>query len=143
MKVRVLLAILIVGLMSCATWLFPPPALALTDIKLFDIAYEDCPSELSDGMVASGSSMEATCYMITGKAENNSGNPVIDADVFGRVYDANNNPVMQNRSRLGLIPEVPPGVSDFEIRISVPSNMPAPLKLEKFKSVGFTSKVRR
>jgi len=36
---------------------------------------------------------------------------------------------MQNRTRLGSITEVPPGVSDFELRISVPANQPTPLKL--------------
>jgi len=32
---------------------------------------------------------------------------------------------MQNRTRLGSITEVP-GVSDFELRISVPANQPTP-----------------
>jgi hypothetical protein len=66
---------------------------------------------------------------------------VVDADIFGRIYDANNNPVMQNRNRLGAIPEVPMGVSEFELRISVPANLQPPLKLEKFKAVGFSGKV--
>jgi hypothetical protein len=36
---------------------------------------------------------------------------------------------------------VPPGISDFEIRISVSTNQPTPLRLEKFKASGFTSSV--
>jgi hypothetical protein len=87
--------------------------------------------------------MDANCYIVYGKAENTSGKPVLNADVFGRIYDANNNPVMQNRTRVGSIDEVPPGVSDFEIRISVPANQPTPLKLEQFKASGFTGRVRR
>jgi hypothetical protein len=38
---------------------------------------------------------------------------------------------------------VPPGVSDFELRITVPANQPTPLQLKQFKASGFTGKVRR
>lgn len=138
----------IASVVCCGFWilscLWTSPALALTQIKLSDLSYKDCPAELSDGVVtAGGSSMDANCYIVYGKAENTSGKPVLNADVFGRIYDANNNPVMQNRTRVGSIDEVPPGVSDFEIRISVPANQPTPLKLEQFKASGFTGRVRR
>ena len=49
---------------------------------------------------------------------------------------------MANRGRVGTILEVPPGVSDFEIRISVPANQPTPLTMKKFKASGFAQKVR-
>lgn len=130
----------LIGLLSLA---IAPPAWALTQIQLSDLSYHECPAELAEGAVASGSVMAANCFIITGKAENKSGKPVVNADIFGRIYDANNNSVMQNRTRLGSIDEVPPGVSDFELRISVPSNQPTPLKLEQFKAAGFTGKVRR
>jgi len=42
---------------------------------------------------------------------------------------------MQNRTRLGSITEVPPGVSDFELRISVPANQPTPLKLKQSRQL--------
>ncbi|MEO1559538.1 MAG: hypothetical protein AAFS12_07835, partial [Cyanobacteria bacterium J06632_19] len=58
------------------------------------------------------------------------------------IYDANNNSVMQNRTRLGSISEVPPGKTNFEMRITVPANQPTPLQLKQFKASGFTSKVR-
>ena len=87
--------------------------------------------------------MTANCFIVTGKAENSSGKPVYNADIFGRIYDANNDSVMQNRTRLGSIEEVPPGVSDFALRISVPANQPTPLKLKQFKAAGFNGKVRR
>jgi hypothetical protein len=80
---------------------------------------------------------------VTGKAVNNSGKQVVNADIFGRIYDANGNSVLQNRTRLGSIDEVPPGVSDFELRITVPANQPTPLQLKQFKAAGFTGKVRR
>jgi hypothetical protein len=49
---------------------------------------------------------------------------------------------MQNRGRLGGIPEVPPGESPFELRVSISASQPEPLKLKQFKASGFTSIVR-
>ncbi|MDJ0732424.1 MAG: hypothetical protein QNJ33_20855 [Crocosphaera sp.] len=136
------IAIIIGCVFSLLTSLWSQPALALTNIQLLDISYKDCPPELAEGNVTSGgSSLPADCYIITGKAKNTSGKTVYDADVFGRILDANNEPALQNRSRVGSIAEVPPGVSDFEVRITVPANQPTPLKLKKFKASGFTSKV--
>ncbi|BAY89991.1 hypothetical protein FDUTEX481_03767 [Tolypothrix sp. PCC 7601] len=120
-----------------------PPALALTQIKLFDISYQDCPPELAEGAVISSGSAAANCFIVTGKAENGTYKTVYDADIFGRIYDANNDPVLQNRTRLGSIAEIPPGVSDFELRISVPANQPTPLKLKQFKAAGFSGQVRK
>jgi hypothetical protein len=139
---------LVVVILSSFFWVFTnwltPSALALTQIRLFDLAYHECPLELAQGAVTSGgTTMAANCFIVTGKAENKSGKPVVNADIFGRVYDANNDSVMQNRTRLGSIEEVPPGISDFEFRITVPAIQPQPLKLEQFKAAGFTGKVRR
>lgn len=124
---------------------FAPTALALTPIQLSDLSYHECPQELAEGTVIPGGSSgrAANCFIVTGKAENQSGRPVVNADIFGRIYDANDNPVLQNRTRLGSIDEVPPGVSDFELRITVAANQPTPLKLKQFKASGFTGRVRR
>jgi len=124
---------------------FTPPALALTQVKLFDISYRECSAEQAEGTVTSGggTARAAHCFIVTGKAENKSGKPVVNADVFGRIFDANHDSVMQNRNRLGSIEEIPPGISDFELRISVPANQPTPLQLEQFKAAGFTGTVRR
>lgn len=144
MPFRPILVVLFAGyLWLCASW-FAPAAYALTQIRLFDLSYHECPADLAQGAVTSGgTTMSANCFIVTGKAENKSGKPVINADIFGRIYDANNDSVMQNRTRLGAIEEVPPGISDFELRISVPANQPTPLQLEQFKAAGFTGKVRR
>jgi hypothetical protein len=136
---------LVIGIVAGVFWLLSglaSPAYALTPIELSDLSYKACPAEY-DGMVTAGSIQEANCYLIVGKAINRSGKPVINADIFGRIYDANDNPVMQNRARLGSIDEVPPGESDFELRVSVAANQPEPLKLKQFKASGFTGKVRR
>lgn len=137
----------LLGVVACCLWMLSfavtPPAAALTQIKLSDLAYQECSAEVAAGTVTAGTSTAANCFMVTGKAQNDSGKPVLNADIFGRIYDANGNSVMQNRTRLGAIDEVPPGSSDFALRITVPANQPAPLKLEQFKAAGFAGKVRR
>ena len=143
MRFRVL-SILLSCLLGMSAWLFAPPALALTQIKLSNLSYHECPAEFAKGAVTSGgTTMAANCFIVTGKAENPSNKPVYDADIFGRIYDANNDSVMQNRTRIGSIAEIPTGVSDFELRISVPANQPLPLQLKQFKAAGFAAQVRR
>jgi hypothetical protein len=138
---------LVIVSVSClfwvASWVFSPAAFALVQIELSDISYHECPPELAQGTVTPGTSSAANCFLVTGKAVNKSGKQVVNADIFGRIYDANGNSVLQNRTRLGSIDEVPPGVSDFELRITVPANQPTPLQLKQFKAAGFTGKVRR
>ncbi|MBD2518303.1 biotin carboxylase [Nostoc sp. FACHB-973] len=143
MQLRSLTVIFISCFITFLSWVLTPPALALTQIKLFDISYKDCPAELAQGAVISSGSAAANCFIVIGKAENGTKKTVYDADIFGRIYDANNDSVMQNRTRLGSIAEVPPGVSDFELRISVPANQPTPLKLKQFKAAGFSAAVRK
>ncbi|MEY3299945.1 MAG: hypothetical protein RLZZ597_3205 [Cyanobacteriota bacterium] len=136
---------IVTGVLVAMLWLLSGWGLAaeaLTPVDLSDVTYKPCPAEYAEGMVAAGSIQEANCFLITGKAINRSGKPVLDVDIFGRIFDANDNPVMQNRGRLGGIPEVPPGESDFELRISVAANQPEPLKLKQFKASGFSAKVR-
>jgi hypothetical protein len=137
-------AFIFAGMIAFFSWLFTTPAIALTQIKLFDISYKDCSTELAQGAVTSGgSATAANCFIVFGKAENGTYKTVYDADIYGRIYDANNDPILQNRTRLGSIAEVPPGVSDFELRISVPKNQPMPLQLKQFKASGFSAQVRR
>jgi hypothetical protein len=124
-------------------WVFTPSAVALTQIQLSDVSYKDCPPELAKGTVVSNGSNSASCFIVSGKAKNGTYKTVYDADIFGRIYDANNDSVMQNRTRLGSIAEVPPGISNFEFRITVPSNQPLPLQLKQFKAAGFSAQVRR
>lgn len=144
MALKTIITVLVAGLLCITTWVSPPPAWAITEVKLTNVSYTTCPEDLVEGNVtAGGASREAKCYMITGTAVNESGRPVLNADVFGRIYDADRNPVMQNRTRVGSIDEVPPGESPFELRITVAANQPEPLQLEQFKASGFSGKVRR
>ena len=142
MKFRFVTILLISGLFWLSSWIVTPSVMAMTSIKLTNLSYEPCPGDQAKGSVTSGDIRPADCYIIKGKAKNISGKTVVDADVFGRIYDANDNSTFENRGRIGTIEEVPPGVSDFEIRVSVPANQPTPLKLKNFKASGFAGKVR-
>lgn len=140
---RRLLAVLLTSiLLWLGSWIVTPTAAATTAIKLSNLSSQPCVGEENAGSVTSGDIRPANCFTIKGKAKNISGKTLVDADVFGRIYDANDNPTFENRGRVGTIEEVPPGVSDFEIRVSIPANQPAPLKLKNFKASGFAGRVR-
>ncbi|MDF5726881.1 MAG: hypothetical protein PUP92_02325 [Rhizonema sp. PD38] len=143
MRLRSLTIIFLSCVIGVLSWVLTPPADALTQIKLSHLSYNECSQELAKGAVTSGTTMLANCFIVKGKAENPTNKTVYDADIFGRIYDANNDSVMQNRTRLGSIAEIPPGVSDFELRISVPANQPLPLKLKQFKAAGYSAQVRK
>ena len=144
MPFRPLTMLVIAGLLWILASVAAPAALALTQIKLFDIDYRDCPADVAKGWVTSGGVPQAAnCFVVFGKANNTSGKPVVNADIFGRIYDANHDSVLQNRTRLGAIETVPPGISEFSFIITVAANQPQPLQLEQLKAAGFTGKVRR
>jgi hypothetical protein len=142
MKVPSLVVLLFATLIWLGGCLLSPSAEAMTSIKLTNLTSEPCTGDNAKGSVSSGDLRAAKCFTIKGKANNISGKTVVDADVFGRIYDANDNSTFENRGRIGTIEEVPPGVSDFAIRVSVPANQPTPLKLKNFKASGFAGKVR-
>jgi hypothetical protein len=120
-----------------------PSAEANIQVKLKDLSYEPCPAEQGKNLVLGGGVMPADCYTIKGTAVNTSGKVVYNADIFGRVYDANGNDVMPERGRLGSIDMIPVGESPFEIMLSVPRDQPPPLTLKQFKASGFSGSVRR
>jgi hypothetical protein len=134
--------LLLAGLICIMTWLINPPAWAATQIKLTDLTYEQCPAGMGKNIVLGGGVMSAKCFLVKGKASNPTSKTVFDADIFGRVYDANGNDVVPERNRLGAIPEVPPGDSNFEMMLSVPADQEPPLTLKQFKASGFTARVR-
>lgn len=132
----------IASLLSALLWI--SPAAAITQLKITNVGYKECPPEVAEGSVTSGGGIvrSAKCFLVYGTVKNGTSKSVIDADVYGRIYDAYGETVMQNRTRLGSIDEVPPGKSEFSIRISVPDTQPEPLQLKQFKASGFTARVR-
>lgn len=142
MQIKSIVLFLLSITLWIGSWFLSAPAFALTQVKLYDISYQECSEDIAKGAVTSGGTTRpANCFIVSGKADNPSSKTLYDADVYGRIYDADNNPVLENRTRVGSIEELPPGISDFQLRISVPSNMPTPLRLKQFKATGFSSSV--
>jgi hypothetical protein len=138
-----LLAIgLAVGLWLGAAGTIAPAAWALTPIKLTELRYHPCSEAMSQGTVTTRNSQPAKCFIVTATARNDTGKAVFDADVFGRIYDANGDTVFENRGRLGTVREIPPGSSPIEVRITVDASQPEPLTLKQFKATGFAGKIR-
>ncbi|MDX2254535.1 MAG: hypothetical protein NW214_03375 [Pseudanabaenaceae cyanobacterium bins.39] len=134
--------LLSVVLVVC-TLLIAPPAWATVQIKLSDLTYAPCQGDVGKNMVLGGGVMSANCYEIKGVANNVSGKPVYNADIFGRIYDANGNDAMPERTRLGAVDEIPVGKSEFSLIVAIPADQPEPLELKQFKASGFAGKVRR
>ncbi len=118
-------------------------AWAVVQAKVTNLSYERCPASVGRNMVFGSGVMPANCYLIHGTAVNATNKTIYNADVFGRVYDANGNDVMPERGRLGSVDESPPGKTDFEIMLSVPFEQAEPLTLKQFKVSGFAGKVNR
>jgi hypothetical protein len=130
-------------ILCICTLAFSTPAWATVQIKLTNVIYEPCTGDAGKNMVLGGGVMSAKCYMIKGEANNPSGKVVYNADIFGRIYDANGNDAMPERARLGAVEEIPSGNSNFEIMVAIPAEQPEPLELKQFKASGFAGKVRR
>jgi hypothetical protein len=141
MSIRALLLSMVLWL--GAIGLFAPAAWALTPIKLINPTYAACPPEMALGTVTSRNSQPASCFIVTATAQNDTSKSVYDADVFGRIYDANGDNVFENRGRIGTVSEIPPGKSAITVRITVSANQPEPLTLKQFKATGFGAQIRQ
>jgi hypothetical protein len=67
MIIRAIVSICLACVLSLGSLLISPSAIALTEIPLIDISYTECPSELAEGGVGSGSSDPVSCFLVTGK----------------------------------------------------------------------------
>ena len=140
---RSIVAGAIVVLLSWLSMGWNVPVQALTQLQISDLSADLCPAEIGWGAVTSGGyTQPARCFLVHGIVHNSTNKTVYDADVYGRIYDANGESVFENRTRVGSISEVPPGDQPFEIRVSIPANQPAPLQLKQFKAAGFSSSVK-
>lgn len=113
-----------------------------TDLSVSDVHLEPCPS--SDAASQSGLTRAtgAGCWALSGEVNNPSRRAVVDTDVFAVILDASGEPVLQNRTRVGSIGDVPPGSSRFALRLAVPMGTPGPLRFGNVKARGFSAPVR-
>ncbi len=129
--------------MLLATVLLGAPAVAwAADLRVSEVSLEPCPPEDVGAQPDLRRPSGASCYALRGVVENPGRRPVVDTDVFARILDASGEPVLQNRTRVGSIGDVPPGISPFGLRLSVPAGTPGPLRFSSVKARGFSAPVR-
>ena len=141
---RRLWALVLAALVAAAALLelsVAEPAWA-ADLQVASVQLEPCPA--TDAASQSGLKRPtgAGCWALTGEVINPGRRPVVDTDVFAQIVDASGEPVLQNRSRVGSIGDVPPGRSSFALRLSVPMGTPGPLQARQVKARGFAAPVR-
>jgi len=117
------------------------PAWAAT-LVVSEVSLEPCPSEDVGAQPQLRRPSGASCYALRGVVTNPGKKPVVDTDVFAQILDASGEPVLQNRSRVGSIGDVPPGSSPFALRLAVPAGTPGPFTFSNVKARGFNAPVR-
>ncbi len=117
------------------------PALA-ADLQVSEVRLERCPAADIGSQPDLSRPAGASCYALRGVVVNPTPRPVIDTDVFARILDASGEPVLPNRTRVGSIGDIPPGRSDFALRLAVPAGTPEPLTVRNAKARGFSAPVR-
>lgn len=110
-------------------------------LELSEIRCALCSDPVAAGTPGT-SSYKAKCYEIVGKVNNRTGKSIYNADVFGSVLDANNDPVLRS-GRVGSIQDIPPGESMWKLQINVAASQPPPFQLSRFRASGFTGVVNR
>jgi hypothetical protein len=140
---RALTIHLLAVLLCCCGLLGPavPPALA-AGLTVSQVSLEPCPSDDIGAQPQLRRPSGASCYVLRGTVTNPGRKPVVDTDVFAQILDASGEPVLQNRSRVGSIGDVPPGDSTFALRLAVPVGTPGPFRFTNVKARGFKAPVR-
>jgi hypothetical protein len=135
--IRLVLAPLLAALLLLA-----PPAAWAADLQVSEVTLEPCPTEDVGAQPELRRPAGASCYALRGTVLNLGRKPVVDTDVFALIVDSSGEPVLQNRTRVGSIGDVPPGSSAFALRLSVPAGTPGPLSFRNVKARGFSAPVR-
>ena len=135
--IRVVFAPLLVALLL----LVPGPVWA-AELQVSQVNLEPCPAEDVGAQPELRRPSGASCYALRGTVVNPGRKPVVDTDVFALIVDSSGEPVLQNRTRVGSIGDVPPGSSSFALRLSVPAGTPGPLSFRNVKARGFSAPVR-
>ena len=119
-----------------------PAAVSAAELRVTEVTLEPCPQTDVAAQPDQNRTTSARCYALRGMVENPGRQPVVDTDVYARILDASGEPVLQNRTRVGSIGDVPPGRSPFALRLAVPAGTPDPLGFSNVKARGFSAPVR-
>lgn len=130
------------GLVLALVMALAPAAAWAADLQVSEVSLEPCPSSDVGAQPELRSPTGASCYALRGTVDNPGRKPVVDTDVFALILDSSGEPVLQNRTRVGSIGDVPPGRSSFAVRLSVPAGTPGPLSFRNVKARGFSAPVR-
>jgi hypothetical protein len=112
------------------------------DLLVSDVLLEPCPAEDAGSQPELRRPTGASCYALRGRVTNPGRQPVVDTDVFALILDSSGEPVLPNRSRVGSIGDVPPGDSEFALRLAVPAGTPGPFEVRNPRARGFKAPVR-
>ncbi|MBD2423067.1 hypothetical protein [Cyanobium sp. FACHB-13342] len=133
---------LVLAPLLAALLLLAPPSAWAADLQVSEVTLEPCPAEDVGAQPELRRPSGASCYALRGTVLNPGRKPVVDTDVFALIVDSSGEPVLQNRTRVGSIGDVPPGSSAFALRLSVPAGTPGPLSFRNVKARGFSAPVR-
>ena len=132
---------LFIAILACAMLLIAAPAHA-AELKLSGIVLEPCSEDDPGNQPDFKRPMGASCYVLSGSVENPGSRTVVDTDMYARILDASGEPVLQNRTRVGSIGDVEPGLQPFALRLSVPAGTPGPFEVRNPRARGFNAPVR-
>jgi hypothetical protein len=132
----------VLALLLAVVLLLAPQSAWAADLLVSEVTLEPCPAEDVGAQPELRRPAGASCYALRGTVLNPGRKPVVDTDVFALIVDSSGEPVLQNRTRVGSIGDVPPGSSGFALRLSVPAGTPGPLSFRNVKARGFSAPVR-
>ena len=133
----------LIGLCTVLTLVVGQPSAALAaGLSVSEVSLVPCPKDDIGSQPQLRRPSGASCYVLRGTVTNPGRKPVVDTDVFAQILDASGEPVLQNRSRVGSIGDVPLGNSRFALRLSVPAGTPGPFRFSNVKARGFSAPVR-
>ena len=113
-------------------WAFGPETIMLTDVR---VEVQECKK----GQVIS---TPVKCAQVSAQAVNGGKAPVLNADVFGYVLDADDNPISDTTEniRIAYLDSIPVGTSTVAFELVVPTAQLdlGPIQIQKLKATGFT-----
>jgi hypothetical protein len=134
---------LLLGLaLGLILWQLLPASAMAAELQVGLVRLEPCPSADPGSQSGLRRPAGASCYALRGEVLNPGRQTVVDTDVFALILDASGEPVLPNRSRVGSIGDVPPGRSEFALRLAVPAGTPGPFQVGKVRARGFSAPVR-
>jgi hypothetical protein len=139
---KTVLGLLLGLVLGLILWQLLPASATAAELQVGQVHLEPCPTADPGSQSGLRRPAGASCYALRGEVLNPGRQTVVDTDVFALILDASGEPVLPNRSRVGSIGDIPPGRSEFALRLSVPAGTPGPFQVRKVRARGFSAPVR-